>query len=447
MPIAHAADDLVHKLRISMQTIAEIGLLIFLILLNAGFSLAEMALVSSRRAALALMAQKHMRGALRARALADSPERFLPTVQIGITAIGVLTGVVGGAQLAVRLAPVLAGIPVLAPVAGSVALVVTVFTVTFLTLVFGELVPKQLALRNAERIACLVAWPLDLFARIAGPLVLLLRVTSSAVLRVFGPIDRHHRAVSEEELKAILAEGTESGMLEHEERDMMERVMRLADKPIRAIMTPRQDIAWLDRTAPRGQVITALKSAPHSRFVVCDRSIDNVVGIVQAKDILDRILDGKDIGLAASLRQPLVVPDAISALDALERLKADPLGVAFVLDEYGSFEGMVTVGDLLEAIVGDHDEPIHSEGGTEPADSFDLDGLEPVDEVAHRLKLHDLPAEGSYHTLGGFLLALLRRVPREGDAIVFGGWRFEVLGMNGRRVERVRISRDPTATP
>jgi putative hemolysin len=439
--------DLSFHLKVFMQIIAEIGLLFFLILLNAGFSLAEMALVSSRRASLALMAQKQISGAARARTLADKPDRFLPTVQIGITAISVLTGVVGGAQLAQALTPELKHITTIAPIASTLSLIITVVTVTFLTLVFGELVPKQLALRNAERIACLVALPLDLFARAAAPLVLVLRGTTHVVLRAFGPVDPHRRAVSEEELKAILAEGTESGMLESEERDMMERVMRLADKPVRAIMTPRQDIAWLDRTAPRGQVITALKSAPHSRFVVCDRSIDNVVGIVQAKDILDRMLDGKDISIATSLRQPLAVPDAISALDALERLKSDPLGVAFVLDEYGSFEGMVTVGDLLEAIVGDVEEPSLTETGEDVPDRFDLDGLEPVDEVAHRLKLGDLPAHGSYHTLGGFLLALLKRVPRQGDAIAYGGWRFEVLAMNGRRVERVRISRDPTVVP
>ena len=430
-----------------MHVVVLILILTLLILLNAGFALAEMALVSSRKAARALFARKGVRGAERARLLAETPERFLPTVQIGITAISVLTGVVGGAQLAHSLAPAIALIRPLAPLADTIALTLTVVGVTLLTLVFGELVPKQLALRNAERIACLVAWPIDMFARAASPLVWLLGFTSDLVLRLFGPVDPHRRAISEEELKAILAEGTESGMLEYEERDMMERVMRLADKPIRAIMTPRQDIAWLDRTAPRGQVISSLKAAPHSRFVVCDRSIDNVVGIVQAKDILDRMLDGKDISIATALRQPLAVPDAISALDALERLKSDPLGVAFVLDEYGSFEGMVTVGDLLEAIVGDVEEAGYGEAGEPAPDRYELDGLEPIDEVAHKFGLENLPAHGSYHTLGGFLLALLKRVPRQGDAIAFGGWRFEVLAMNGRRVELVRVSRDPTAVP
>jgi putative hemolysin len=357
--------------------------------------------------------------------------------------ISVLAGVLGGARFAVLLTPVLAKIPAIAPAAGTIALALTVLGVTFLTLVFGELVPKQLALRHAERIACLVAWPLDIFARIAAPLVWLLGMTSALVLRAFGPPGADRRAVSEEELKAILAEGTESGMLEFEERDMMERIMRLADKPVRAIMTPRQDIAWLDRSAPRSAVIAALKAAPHSRFVVCERDIDNVVGIVQAKDILDRMLDGKEISLSTALRQPLAVPDTISALDALERLKADPLGAAFVLDEYGSFEGLITVGDLLEAIVGDAEDDADAPEQPGEGQSLELDGLEPIDDVAHRLGLGQLPAQGSDHTLGGFVLALLKRVPRAGDVIAFGGWRFEVLAMNGRRVERVRIIRDP----
>ncbi len=426
-----------------MYTLIDVGILALLILLNAGFALAEMAMVSSRKAALALLVRKRVKGAARARDLAERPERFLPTVQIGITIIGVLTGVIAGAKLASALVPSLLRAGLIAPLAGTIALTVTVLGVTFLSLVFGELVPKQLALRHAEKIACLVAWPLDLFARITMPLVWLLHRASAIVLRGFGEARPNTRAISEEELKAILAEGTESGMLESEERDMMERIMRLADKPVRAIMTPRQDIAWLDRTAPRNVVISALKAAPHSRFVVCEGNVDNVVGIVQAKDILDRMLDGKDISLAASLRQPLAVPDAISALDALERLKSDPIGAAIVLDEYGSFEGMVTVGDLLEAIVGDLEETQEATSSIETVQRFELDGLEPIDDVAHLLGLDPLPLAGSYHTLGGFLLALLKRVPRAGDAIAFGGWRFEVLAMNGRRVERVRISRDP----
>lgn len=228
---------------------------------------------------------------------------------------------------------------------------------------------------------------------------------------------------------------------------MIERVLRLADKPVRAIMTPRTELAWIDRTDPPKDIAVALKSAPHSRFVVCDGSIDNVVGVVQAKDLLDRILSGGDISINATIRQPIVVPDTVTALDAMERLKSDPLGLALVMDEYGSFEGVVTAADVLEAIVGDPTDTAPSPGvaGETGDKSMVMDGMMPVDELKARLSLPDLPAEGSYHTLAGLILALLRRVPRVGDRIVFAGWRFEVLAMDGRRVDKVRAGPEPAA--
>ena len=207
-------------------------------------------------------------------------------------------------------------------------------------------------------------------------------------------------------------------------------------------------MAWIDRTDPPKDIAAALKAAPHSRFVVCDGSVDNVVGVVQAKDLLDRILDGGDLSIGAALRQPIVVPDTVTALDALERLKSDPLGLALVMDEYGSFEGVVTAADVLEAIVGDPTDaaPQPARRGEARRDSaLVMDGMMPVDELKARLSLPDLPAEGSYHTLAGLLLALLRRVPRVGDRIVFAGWRFEVLEMDGRRVDKVRARREPAA--
>jgi putative hemolysin len=277
--------------------------------------------------------------------------------------------------------------------------------------------------------------------------VWLLARSTSLVLRAFNLHRKPPAAVAEEELKALLVEGTRTGELETEERDMIERVLRLADKPVRAIMTPRTELTWIDRTDPRRDIVATLKSAPHSRFVVCDGAVDNVVGVVQAKDILDRLLDGGDLSIGAALRQPIVVPDTVSALDALERLKSDPLGMALVMDEYGSFEGLVTAADVLEAIVGDPADAAPQPGGAvgteEPV--LVMDGLMPVDELKSRLELPDLPAEGSYHTLGGLLLALLRRVPGVGDRIVFGGWRFEVLEMDGRRVARARVEREPAA--
>jgi len=427
----------------AMPLALQLLILAILILLNGAFALSELALVSARRAMLTLMERRGVRGAAKARVLADNPQSYLPASQFGITLIGILTGVFGGAQLGDRLVAPIARVHLLSPYAAPLALGITVLGITFLTLIFGELVPKQLALRHPERLAAVVAQPLSILAKVATPIVWLLGQATTLVLRAFGPAGADRRAMSEEELKAMLVEGAETGVLETEERDIIERVLRLADKPVRAIMTPRTEIAWIDRTAPRPTIIATLRAAPHSRFVVCDGAIDNVAGIVQAKDILDRVLDGKDFSLAAALRQPMAIPDSVSALEALERLKSDALGIAIVLDEYGSFEGMVTAADVLEAIVGDADDHGPKEGTTEQHDEpFELDGLTPVDETKARLHLPDLPSEGSYHTLGGLILALLQRPPRKGDAIAFGGWRFEVLVMDGRRVERVRLEKD-----
>jgi putative hemolysin len=422
----------------------EILVILLLILINGWFAMSELALVSSNRARLAVLERNGLAGAARARALAEDPQRFLPTVQVGITMVSIFSGVFGGARVAASVTPLLANVPMLRPLASSLSLVLVVVAITFLTLVLGELVPKQLALRQPERVAAAVARPLAAMARLTGPVVWVLGRSSNVVLRLFGAHRALAQTVTEEELKALLEEGEETGVLESGERDMIERVLRLADKPVRAIMTPRTEIIWIDRTDPANDITATLKSAPHSRFVVCDGAVDNVVGVVQAKDILDNILDGKEMSIDAVLRQPMMMPDTVTAMDALERLKSDPLDLALVLDEYGSFEGVVTAADVLEAIVGDATDstPIVGEGVEQMAGGLLLDGMMPVDEVKAQLALPDLPAEGSYHTLAGLLLALLRRVPRLGDRIVFGGWMFEVAQMDGRRVDQVRASRE-----
>jgi putative hemolysin len=423
----------------------EILVVLLLILLNGLFSMSELALVSARRARLAVLERKGVAGAALARSLAEDPQRFLPTVQVGITLVAVLIGVFGGARIAGHVQAWLATVPMLEPASETLSLALVVVVTTYLTMVLGELVPKHLALRRPEHISARVAPAIAWTARASSPVVWLLDSSSAAVLRLFGLHRAPKQTVTEEELKALLAEGAQAGVLETEERDMIERVLRLADKPVRAIMTPRTEIVWIDRTDPAQDIAATLRSAPHSRFVVCDGSVDNVVGVVQAKDLLDRILDGGELSVAAALRQPIVVPDTVTALDALERLKSDLLGLALVMDEYGSFEGVVTAADVLEAIVGDptdtEPQPAGVEGAGEGA--LVMDGMMPVDEVKARLLLPDLPAEGSYHTLAGLVLALLRRVPRVGDRIVFGGWRFEVLDMDDRRVDKVRVGREP----
>ncbi len=423
----------------------EIVVILVLIVLNGLFAMSELALVSVRRARLLVLERKGVPGAALARTLADDPQRFLPTVQVGITLIGIFAGVFGGARIANHLANWLIQFPALRPVAETLALAIVVVFITYLTMVIGELVPKQLALRGPEKVAAMVAGPLAVLARITSPIVWLLGQSSGLILRLFGLHRAPQRTVTEEELKALLAEGAQAGVLEAEEHDIIERVLRLADKPVRAIMTPRTDLVWIDRTDSPREIVATVKSASHSRFIVCDGAVDNVVGVIRAKDILDRILEGGELSVGASLQQPIVVPDTITALDALERLKSDPLGLALVMDEYGSFEGVVTAADVLEAIVGDPADAAPPPGGAGESSNgvLVMDGMMPVDELKARLALPDLPAEGSYHTLAGLLLALLRRVPRTGDRIVFAGWRFEILEMDGRRVDKVRASPEP----
>ena len=430
-----------------MSFAIEVIVILLLIGLNGLFSMSELALVSARRARLAVLENKGVAGATVARGLAEDPQRFLPTVQIGITLVSVLTGVFGGARLAAQIQVWLHNVPMIGPFAESLSLAIVVLVTTYLTLVLGELVPKHLALRYPEQLAARVARPIVCMTKLTSPAVWLLGKSSALVLRMFGLQQASQQEVTEEELKALLVEGTQAGVLEVEERDMIERILRLADKPVRAIMTPRTDIAWIDRTDSAKEIVATLKSAPYSRFVVCDGTVDNVVGVVQAKDILDNLLSGGELSIASSLRQPVVMPDTVTALDALERLKSDQLGLALVMDEYGSFEGVVTAADVLEAIVGDPTDSAAQPGtGPDAADAvLVMDGMMPADELKSRLMLPALPAEGSYHTMGGLLLALLRRVPRTGDRIVFAGWRFEVLEMEGRRVDKVRVSREPLA--
>ena len=431
-----------------MDLTFELLVIFLLILLNGVFAMSELALVSVRRARLVVLERQGVPGATTARLLSEDPQRFLPTVQVGITLVSVLAGVFGGARITARLQAWLLTVPDLAPFAESMSLAAVVVTTTFLTLVLGELVPKQLALRQPERVSAVVAGPLAWLSRVGSPIVWVLGKSSNFVLRLFGRYTGERQGVTEEELSAVLAEGAQEGVLEHGERHMIERLLRLADKPVRAIMTPRTNLAWIDRTDGRDEIVATLAAAQHSRFVVCDGSIDNVVGVVQAKHLLDRILAGGDLSVAATLQKPMVIPDTVTALDALERLKGDHVGLAIVMDEYGSFEGVVTAADVLQAIVGEKADPVPAATDQAAVEgALLLDGAMPVDEIKSRLSLPDLPAEGSYHTLGGLLLALLRRLPREGDRIVFGGWRFEVVAMEGRRVSRVRAEPEPAAGP
>jgi putative hemolysin len=429
-----------------MTAAIDLAVILLLIGLNGLLAMGEMALVSARRARLAVLVGQKLRGAELARRLAEEPQIFLPTLQAFLTLISILIGVFGGARLGAQLTPLVALLPVSPKLAADLALTLAVILEAFATLVLGELVPKQIALRHPEQISLVLAGPINLLSHIAAPLVWLLTVSTAGVLRLLGITGVLREAVTEEELKAVLAEGAEVGVLEEEERDMIERLLRLADKPVRAIMTSRTELVWIDRTDSHAEIVATLRSTPHSRLVVCDGAVDNVVGLVQAKDMLDRMLDGGDLSVAAALRQPMVVPDTATALDALERLKGDPLGMALVIDEYGSFEGVVTAADVLGAIIGERIAPAGDAPAPNAATEYQFDGLMAVDELQSRLGLPMLP-KGSYHTLGGLMLALLRRVPQEADRVVFAGWQFVVVAMEGRRVRTVLVKRDVADLP
>jgi putative hemolysin len=422
----------------------ELLLILLLVLLNGVFAMSELAIVSARRARLMAMQRKGSLGAETALALADDPQRFLPTVQVGITLVGILAGAFGGARLSGVIAQGLAEVPLIAPFATEIAFALVVALITYLSLIMGELVPKQLALRHPETIAVLVARPLSWLSRATAPVIWLLSTSSALVLRLFGRHNPADQAVTEEEVKAVVAEGATSGAIETEERHMIERVLRLADKPVRALMTPRTELEWIDRAAPAEDIAARLRASPVTRFVVAEGRVDNVIGVVAAKDLLDQLLEGSPLSVQAAMRQPLVLPDTLSALDALERLRNDAIGMALVMDEYGSFEGVVTASDLLEAIVGElaHAEPTDAEPVRRHDGSLLLDGLMPSDELKARLDLPDLPREGTYHTVAGLMLALLQRVPREGDRIAWAGWRFEIVDMDGRRVDKVLATRE-----
>lgn len=428
---------------------ASILIIFLLVILNAVFAMGELALISVRMPRLAILREQGMRGADRAMRLAEDPQIFLPTVQVGMTLVSILEGTFGGVQVEAHLTPLLEKIDFLRPVAAQVSMVLVVIAITALMLVLGELVPKQLALREPEKMAARLAMPLEILAHATRPVVWVLRQSSNIVLKLMGAGDAVSQTLTEEELKAYIAEGARSGVLEHEERTMIERLLRLADRPVRAIMTPRNELYWIDRHAGRDALIKALKQTTYARLVVCEGGVDNPVGVVLAKDMLDRMLDGMPVSIEAGLRQMVVVPDSISALDMLERMRSISLGMAFVFDEYGSFEGVVTASDLFDAIVGEGGHDASQTTAAHHASTQDdvllMDGTESADEVKDRLGLRSLPDEGSYHTLGGLILALLRRVPAIGDKVVYSGWLFEVLEMEGRRVSRVRASRQVLA--
>jgi putative hemolysin len=422
---------------------AELLLVLCLILLNGFLAMSELAVVSARRTRLAALVKEGRRGARRALLLAENPGRFLSTVQIGITLVGVLAGAFGGARIAGPLADRLAAAGVSVDLAEPLALGAVVAVIAYLSLILGELVPKQLALGDPERIALFVAPPMRILSRIASPLVWLLDRSARLVLAVFGRSAHRREAVSEEEIKALVAEAELAGVVEPAETRMITAVMRLGDRSVRAVMTPRREVDWVDLDAGEERIRQAIRTSPHSRLPAAHGTIDAVAGIVRTKDLLDACLDGRTVDAKAAVVPAPVIHDQVDALDAFEQLKASAAHIAIVVDEYGTLEGVVTTADILEAIAGalggpGEDEHLHAHRREDG--SWLLDGAMPIDVMAEAIGF-PLPAGADYHTVAGFLLWHFKRVPAAGDSVDIGTWRFEVMDMDGRRIDKVLAAR------
>jgi putative hemolysin len=423
----------------------EILIILLLMVANGLFAMSEMAIVSVRRARLQERVEQGDPKAIAALELANSPNRFLSTVQVGISLIGILTGAFGGAALANSLAPYIAMIPALRAYSDALAFGIIVVIITYLSLIIGELVPKRLALNNPEQVAMNVAIPMRFISTLTAPVVNLLSLSTEAVLKLL----RSDRAsdqplVTEEEIKVLVRQGTEAGMFEEAEQDMVERVFRLGDQRVSSLMTPRLDITWLDLNDSAETNRRKMVESRHSRFPVCQETLDNVLGVVYVTDVLTRSLSGEPIDLATLLRQPLFLPESTHALKVLERFKQSGTHVAMVVDEYGVIQGMVTLNDVMEVIIGDvpfADNPqeemvIRREDG-----SWLLDGMLPIDEIKELLELDNLPGEerGNYQTLGGFIITQLGQIPKSSDHVEWDGFRFEVMDMDGNRVDKVLV--------
>ncbi len=425
-------------------------ILILLILANGLFSMSEMAVVSARRARLQQRARDGSRGAKAALELADHPTRFLSTVQIGITLIGILSGAFGGATIAEKLAIFFDRYPELAPYSEAIGVGIVVTVVTYFSLVIGELVPKRLALGNAEKIAAGVA-PFMVFAyKVTTPIVNLLSLSTEITLRLLGIKPVNEPAVTEEEIKILIDQGRQSGVFEDVEQRIVERVFRLSDRTVNSIMTHRSEMVWLDTEDLFEENIKKIIASGHSNFVLCRSDLDNFIGIVRAKDLLVEFASHQSVSLRSSSQLPPLVPKGMNALDVVERLRAERSPLALVLDEYGSVTGMVTLTDVLEAIIGDmpgmdiDDEP---EATQREDGSWLVDGIVSVDELQLLLDLDELPdEEAEYETVSGLFMVQVGRIPRVGDTFEWQNLRFEVVDMDGHRVDKALVTHLPPPT-
>jgi len=435
-----------------MSYIFDIIFILVLILLNGILAMAEFAVVSAKKTRLQQRAEGGDTKAAAALELAHEPTHFLSTIQIGITLVGILAGAFGGATVAEELAVYLNEFPLLAPYSEILAITLVVVVITYLTLIFGELVPKHLALNNAETIASSVAQPMRLLSVIASPLVFILSRSTEAVLWVMRVKETKEPPVTEEEIKIMLEEGTEAGIFEKAEMSMVEGVFDLGDRRVESLMTHRSDVIALDLNDPVSDNLQKMIRSGRSNFPVYEGELDHIIGMVSVRDVLAGMVEGGTPDIRAAVTKPLFAPEAISVLKLLELFKGTGLHIALVTDEYGGIQGVISLHDILEAIVGN----VHTFG--EPVDipivvredgSWLINGDTPIEDIKKILSVDTFPEEdqGHYRTIAGLILFVLQRIPKTGNHVQIGGLRYEVVDMDGNRIDKVLVTRVPMVPP
>jgi putative hemolysin len=427
----------------------DVAILLALILLNGAFAMSEIALVAARKGRLQPLAEEGDAGALAALRLHQGPTEFLSTMQIGITSIGILNGIVGEAAFAPVLAEWLRARGLESRFADYASTAAVVVLITYFSIVLGELVPKRLGQLDPEAVARRVARPMELLARIARPFVNLLAGSTRFVLRALGVKDEQARPVTEEEIHALLVEGSESGAIEEEEHDMVRNVFRLDDRQIGSLMVPRRDVVYLDANLPWQENVRRIEASGHTRYPVVRGGLRDIVGVISARTLLKKALHGQAPDWASDLQPPVFVPETLTGMELLQNFRISGVQLAFVMDEYGEVLGIVTLRDVFEAITGEFFSTVAEDQWAVRRDdgSWLLDGLIPVPELKDRLELRDLPEEERYNTLSGLVTVLLGRLPQTGDKADFGGWRFEIVDMDGKRIDKVLASALKSDTP
>ncbi len=433
------------------EMLPEILIIFFLLLLNGFFSLSEMALVSSSKPLLKQMEREGNRGAALAVALSEDSGKFLSTVQVGITLVGTLAGAYGGANIAEKLRDSFNTVPVIDPHGETVAMVIVVAIITYLSVVIGELLPKQLALSNPERLAVFVARPMTFLSRVCTPVVVILERSADMLMFILRVKKKSDDSVTEAEVKAVLSGGAESGVIDKSEHDMLQRIIRLGDRDINSVMTHRMEIASLDINDGLDDIREKINNVRHTRYLVTNGNIDTIVGVVEVKEILEALLHNKDFNLRNHLKKVTLFPETSHCLEVIDVFKKSKIHIAVVVDEYGSTQGIVTASDLLEAIVGalpsNYDEKEHALIVRRDDDSWLVDGITPLAEIHLQIGLDDIKDTGEYDTIAGFILHDFGKVPAEGDMFEKYDFSFEIVDMDSHRIDKILIRKKTIETP